>query len=185
MEAVVVEAANALRIRLLRNAEQDYTLMARWLSDERVLEFIFGRDTPYEYAKVVQKYGPRTEGRDPVVACIFGQAGLPLGYVQFYPVPDAAEYGLETAEGVYGVDLFIGEPEQWNKGIGTVILEAFTQHLFDGLGAVRIVIDPQVTNSRAIRCYEKCGFKRVKLLPRHELHEGEWRDAWLMVKDRP
>ena len=38
--------------------------------------------------------------------------------------------------------------------------------------------DPQAWNERAIRCYEKCGFKKVKLLPKHELHEGEYRDCW-------
>ncbi|MBI4198060.1 MAG: acetyltransferase [Chloroflexi bacterium] len=185
MDTPVVEAANGLRIRLLRDAGEDYELLTHWLSDERVLEFIFGRDNPFDYHKVVQKYGPRAEGRNRVVACILEQAGQPLGYLQFYAVDDATEYSLESAEGVYGVDLFIGEPEQWNKGIGTAVLEALTQYLFEGPGVTRIVIDPRVTNSRAIRCYEKCGFRCEKVLPRHELHEGEWRDCWLMVKVRP
>jgi aminoglycoside 6'-N-acetyltransferase len=35
-------------------------------------------------------------------------------------------------------------------------------------------------NTRAIRCYEKAGFQKVRLLPRNELRDGEWRDAWLM-----
>lgn len=43
----------------------------------------------------------------------------------------------------------------WNRGIG--------QHL----------MDPQAWNERAIACYEKCGFRKVKLLPQHEWHEGE------------
>ncbi|MBI4338430.1 MAG: acetyltransferase [Chloroflexi bacterium] len=185
MDTIVVEAANGLRIRLLCERAEDYELLARWLSDERVLEFVFGRDNRYDYAKVVGKYGPRAEGRNRVIACILEQAGQPLGYLQFYAVDNAAEYALETAEGVYGLDIFIGEPELWGWGIGTAVIEALARHLFEDLGATRIVIDPQVTNSRAIRCYEKCSFKRVKLLPRHELHEGEWRDCWLMVKDRP
>lgn len=25
-----------------------------------------------------------------------------------------------------------------------------------------IVLDPEVSNTRAVRCYEKCGFKKVK-----------------------
>lgn len=33
---------------------------------------------------------------------------------------------------------------------------------------------------RAIRCYEACGFRKVKRLPAHELHEGQWKDCWLM-----
>lgn len=56
------------------------------------------------------------------------------------------------------------------------------EYLFDVKEARQVLIDPQVSNTRAIRCYEKCGFRKIKLLPRNELHEGEWRDCWLMGK---
>jgi aminoglycoside 6'-N-acetyltransferase len=36
-------------------------------------------------------------------------------------------------------------------------------------------------NRRAARCYEKAGFRKVRILPKHELHECVWRDSWLMV----
>ncbi|WP_309138169.1 GNAT family N-acetyltransferase [Priestia megaterium] len=48
----------------------------------------------------------------------------------------------------------------------------------------KIVLDPQAWNQRAIACYEKCGFKKVKYLPKHEYHEGELRDCWLMEYSR-
>ena len=47
-----------------------------------------------------------------------------------------------------------------------------------------VVMDPQTWNERAIRCYEKCGFKKVALLPKNELHEGEYRDCWLIEYQR-
>ena len=46
--------------------------------------------------------------------------------------------------------------------------------------ASKVILDPHIGNVRAIRCYEKCGFRKVKLLSLHELHEGEYRDSWLM-----
>ena len=54
-------------------------------------------------------------------------------------------------------------------------------YLFIVLGAAQVVIDPRATNKRAIRCYEKSGFRKVKVLPKHELHEGALRDVWLMI----
>lgn len=182
----LLETVGDMTIRLLRDAEEDYELLARWLSDERVLEFYSGRDNPFDYAKARQEFGPRAEGRDRVVACIIEKAHRPLGYIQFYALTkeDTAYYALENTEGVYGIDLFIGEPSHWNRGLGTQVLFALTQYLFEVLRAVRIVIDPQVTNARAIRSYEKCGFKRVQVVSKHEFHEGAWRDCWLMVKDR-
>lgn len=45
--------------------------------------------------------------------------------------------------------------------------------------ADRIVMDPQTRNTRAIKCYEKCGFNKVRLLPSSEFHEGKYQDCWL------
>ena len=103
--------------------------------------------------------------------------------MQYYPVLDGSEYEIEDDEGVFGVDLFIGEPDLWDRGIGTRAVKVLVEYLLGEIGAARVVIDPAVTNARAVRCYEKSGFRRVKLLPRHELHEGTRRDCWLMVRD--
>ncbi|MBN3944450.1 MAG: GNAT family N-acetyltransferase [Nostoc sp. NMS9] len=61
------------------------------------------------------------------------------------------------------------------------MLEIVINYLFEQRQADKIVIDPHVDNSRAIRCYEKSGFVKVKLLPAHELHEGKYSDCWLMA----
>jgi len=55
------------------------------------------------------------------------------------------------------------------------------KYVRENLGANQIIMDPQAWNTRAIRCYEKAGFRKLKWLPNHELHEGQWRDCWLMV----
>jgi aminoglycoside 6'-N-acetyltransferase len=97
---------------------------------------------------------------------------------------DRQTYCLDVTKNVYGIDLFIGETNYWNQGIGTKIFSTLVNYLLAELQADKIVIDPNVKNTRAIRCYEKCGFEKVKILPKHELHEGEYRDSWLMVRDR-
>jgi aminoglycoside 6'-N-acetyltransferase len=89
------------------------------------------------------------------------------------------DYGY-FGENVYGTDQFIGEVEYWNKGIGTLLVSSMVLFLTEENNAERVVMDPQTGNTRAIRCYEKCGFKKVKILPKNELHEGEYRDCWLI-----
>ncbi|OQA79909.1 MAG: Bifunctional AAC [bacterium ADurb.Bin243] len=83
-------------------------------------------------------------------------------------------------ETIYGMDQFIGEPDHWNRGIGTLLVTSVVQYLAIKCGADRIVMDPQCRNARAIACYEKCGFKKVRILPRHEMHECEMRDCQLV-----
>ena len=184
MEPLV--ASGDIAIRLMRDDDEDYILMSRWLSDERVLEFYEGRDNPHDLTKVRQKYGPRVRGQENVVPCILTFQGTPAGYLQHYTVegPGAEEIGIESTSGVYGIDLFIGVPELWDKGLGTIALSAFLKYLFDNKGAQRIIIDPRVSNVRAIRCYEKCGFRTIGLLKGRELHEGEYWDCRLMAVSR-
>ncbi len=108
-----------------------------------------------------------------------------IGYIQFYRVGEdsrnsyelPADYDLES---VYGIDQFIGEVSCWNHGLGTRSVSLVLRYLFQTKGAGKVHLDPQVTNLRAIRCYEKCGFRKVKILQAHEMHEGVLRDAWLM-----
>lgn len=107
--------------------------------------------------------------------------GNEIGYIQFYQLDNVIkeDYGY-TGENVYGTDQFIGEVDYWNKGIGTLLVSSMVHFLTEVKNADRVVMDHQVRNTRAIRCYEKCGFKKVKILGKNELHEGVYQDCWLI-----
>jgi len=174
-----------LAIRRMRDDCRDYELMAKWLTDPRVLEFYEGRDNPLPLDRIEEKYSPRVLGQENVAPCLLVYEDAPIGYLQFYPITEEAKsaYGLPAeheVNGVYAIDQFIGEAGLWNRGIGTRAISLLLQYLFRVKGARNVILDPHVGNARAIRCYEKCGFRKVKLLPRHEFHEGEYRDSWLM-----
>ncbi|MEC3884781.1 GNAT family N-acetyltransferase [Halobacillus sp. HZG1] len=158
--------------------EEDKYLLAKWLSDPTVLEFYEGRDQPFDLAKVNQVFYSSGDFKD---KCLVEFGGKGIGYIQFYQLDDKAKnvYGL-TNGNVYGIDQFIGEIEHWNKGLGTLLVTSMVQFLIENKKADRVVMDPQTSNMRAIRCYEKCGFKKVKLLPNREFHEGEYKDCWFM-----
>jgi len=164
--------------------EVDVPVMARWLSDPRVLEYYEGRDRPHDEATVREKYLDRRESD--VTGCMVERAGAPIGYIQFYVLLPEARITLGYGNGpaIYGIDLFIGEPELWNQGIGTRLVSAMVDYLFVQKRAGLVIIDPNVDNPRAIRCYEKAGFRKVRVLPKHELHEGEWLDCCLMKQGR-
>ncbi|WP_432363853.1 GNAT family N-acetyltransferase [Sporosarcina sp. UB5] len=169
---------NRLAIREL--IEEDKFLLTKWLSNPEVLQFYEGRDRPLDLAQVEEDfYG---ESNDET-RCLILYDEKPIGYVQFYPIEEKERriYGFsDSSEVIYGMDQFIGETAYWNKGIGTKLVEMIVVYLLTEKNADRIVMDPQTWNERAIRCYEKCGFKKVKLLPKHEWHEGEYRDCWLI-----
>lgn len=171
----------SLTVRRLN--ENDKPLLAIWLSNPEVLEYYEGRDHSFDLARVERVF---YLSDDDEVKCIIEYEGNSIGYIQYYELNDATkkEYGY-TTEKVFGTDQFIGEVNYWNRGIGTRLVKSMTEFLINQLHADKVVMDPQVWNERALKCYEKCGFKKVKLLPEHELHEGEYRDCWLIEYNNP
>lgn len=159
---------------------EDKEILVTWLSNPSVLAFYEGRDNAFGMARVEEEFFNREDG---VHRCIVENGRKQIGYIQFYSIQ--ADDSLVTAawsrEKICGMDQFIGEPEEWNKGIGTKLVTAMVHYLTEHRKVDRIIMDPQVANKRAISCYEKCGFKKVKRLPTHEYHEGEYRDCWLMT----
>ena len=169
---------NNLTVRQLQPTDADH--LVKWLNDPSVLEWYEGRDRP-QTREMIQAAFFQKNG-DPVQACIVEYEGTAIGYIQFYPL-EAEErdvYGYPPNEVIFGTDQFIGEPSYWNRGVGSSLVTAMAQYLTQGRGASKVVMDPQARNERAIRCYEKCGFRKVKLMPEREMHEGLLRDCWLM-----
>lgn len=160
---------NDILIRKIK--ADDAVQLSRWLSDPTVLTFYEGRGNPFTIEKVKKKFFSADES---IIRCIVEYNGKAIGYVQMYEV----ERDLSIKR--FGMDQFIGESSYWNKGIGTLFISKITTHMTDQFGARVIQVDPQVTNLRAIRCYEKCGFQKVRVLPKHEFHEGAYRGCWLM-----
>lgn len=173
------------RLKVRRLALDDAHMLERWLSDPVVLEYYEGRDRPHDRALVMEHF--YSGENDEEVRCIVEFEGEAIGYIQFYPLDEEGreEYSCQDVVGnIYGMDQFIGEPRFWNRGVGTQLIQSTVHYLFTENDAVKIVMDPQTWNTRALRVYEKCGFERIKLLERHEWHEGEMRDCWLIERNR-
>ncbi|MFS0554412.1 GNAT family N-acetyltransferase [Brevibacillus sp. 179-C9.3 HS] len=157
----------------------DAAHLIKWLSDEHVLTYYEGRDRPHDETLVQQNFYPED---DNATRCLILYEDEPIGYAQFYLLEATEKQHYEYAHDdvAYGMDQFIGEPTYWNRGIGTQLVKAILHYLHTEKGAQRVAIDPQASNERALRCYEKCGFRKVKMLPLHEWHEGSMRDCWMM-----
>jgi aminoglycoside 6'-N-acetyltransferase len=172
-------------IRKLRDCDDDYHLLAKWLSDPEVLTYYEGRSNPFDLEKVKVKFAYRARGESRVHVGIIEYNKIPIGFVQYYKIiPN--EYSenelidMQDFQMPYGMDIVIGETSCWNKGIGTEILKMLIKYLLKHHHADIIFIDPQTWNKRAIRCYEKCGFKAIGIIKERELHDGVYKDSLIM-----
>ena len=88
----------------------------------------------------------------------------PFAYLQCYD-PDAwPDNGFGALPGgTRGIDQFIGEPAMLDRGHGSALIRAFIEGLL-GTGTPRVVTDPDPANTRAVRAYEKAGFRKDRLV---------------------
>ena len=182
---VAIIKTKRLAIRPLE--EGDLPCLLAWLTDARVLEFYEGRDTVWTEEAIRAHYYPADEDADMLFRVIMEcrRDGRPIGYGQFYQLDDELfeEYRYPNTEGVvFAMDQFIGVPELWNTGLGTEYVKAVFEWLVQERNATAVVLDPRVSNARAVRCYQKAGFEVIATLPEHELHEGTCEDCYLMER---
>lgn len=79
-----------------------------------------------------------------------------------------------------GIDLFIATAWQ-GQGLGTDAIRTVARYLFDVRGHHRLTIDPSAANERAIRAYERVGFRRVGTMRAYERGpDGTFHDGLLL-----
>lgn len=162
-------------------SEHDLPLLHAWIHRPHVKEW-WGSTAGCETLEETRsKYLPRFREESPVKPYIAMLCGEPIGFIQSYVAAECGEgwWQGETDHGVRGIDQFLADGARLGQGIGTQMVSAFLQRLFANLAVTRVQTDPDPRNARAIRCYEKAGFRAVG---RVATPDGP---ALLMVVDRP
>ena len=116
----------------------------------------------------------RREGEEAdVVGFAICADGEVAGLVQYYEETDA---DFRHA----GMDIFVGVPFH-GRGLGTDAIRTLARHLVRDVGHHRLVIDPAAANERAIRCYERAGFRLVGTMRQYWRDpDGMWQDGVLL-----
>src|SRR5437016_3521025 len=134
----------------------------RWRQEPHVRRWWYEDDDSEPTLDVVAKnYGPdHNEAEHRYIIVLDGRS---IGYIQSYMLADYPEYEALVQEKGAGIDLFIGEPDVINKGIGTEVIKRFVEDVvFADPSIDTCIIDPEITNTAAIRAYEKAGFVPVR-----------------------
>jgi RimJ/RimL family protein N-acetyltransferase len=106
--------------------------------------------------------------------------GEAIGYAH---AVDAALWGEDLPQdlepGTWDLDLFIASEEHRGKGAGQAALSQLKAEVFATTMAVAVCVFPSVRNERAVRAYEKAGFRWKRV----------WNDpnmgpSWFMVAER-
>lgn len=78
------------------------------------------------------------------------------------------------------IDIYLGGRFQ-GQGAGAEAVGLLARYLFEHRGHHRLTIDPAVSNTKAIQCYRKVGFRPVGIMRGYELSaDGSFHDGLLM-----
>ncbi len=80
---------------------------------------------------------------------------------------------------VFGI--MIGEKDYWDKGYGTEVTRLMIKYGFEQLNLHRISLTVYSHNARAIRVYEKAGFKLEGKMRESHFHNGRYYDTLIMA----
>ncbi len=135
--------------------ESHLLLLRKWLKEPHVAEFW---QEPEDENEFREKYLSKLKNRG-ISSHIIQLDDIPVGYIQSYEAKSiGGGWWPDAKPGTYGIDQFIGDPQFINKGLGSMIIFRFVEILFQNSNVLEVIADPDPTNTRAIRAYEKIGF---------------------------
>jgi aminoglycoside 6'-N-acetyltransferase len=152
--------------------EEHFLLLLKWLETPHVKKW-WDADINWTPELIEKKYSNISKRlklktqiiEKPMHAFIINCDGVDIGYIQYYNKHDfLPEQGYDTSElpeSCAAIDWYIGELDYVGKGIGPQVLNIFLNEFVFKVSE-NAFVDPDTANVRAIRVYEKVGFKKIR-----------------------
>ena len=87
----------------------------------------------------------------------------PIGFVQIIdPALEESHYWGDITKGYRAIDIWIGDITNTGKGYGKQMMKLALERCYKNAAVNAVLIDPLATNTRAIRFYERLGFKFIE-----------------------
>jgi len=85
---------------------------------------------------------------------------------------------IDRTSGNVWLRVLLGEKTAWGKGYARDALETYLRWLFDKIGIHRVTLECYSTNTRAVKFYERLGFKKEGVLRDAVLINGTYYDIF-------
>jgi RimJ/RimL family protein N-acetyltransferase len=168
-------------VSLRRHRPENLPAVVRWYRDPELARLTRYSLRPMDDEEIERFFHSRLLAGDSVAYGIHVQATDRLiGLTTFS--------SLDPDNGSVLFHITIGERDEWNRGYGTEATELMLALAFERMGLHRVGLSVFAFNERAIRAYEKAGFRIEGRLRQSILREGSYwdeiqmgvlRDEWL------
>ncbi len=146
----------------------DVERYTEWVNDMEIGQFMLFTSSVIDMDKEKKALQSLME-RDVVFAIIEKDTNKVIGNCGLHGINDVHRYAT------FGI--FIGEKTFWNQGIGSEATTLLLDYAFNILNLHSVNMDVFSYNKRAIRCYEKVGFKYAGKRRDFMFMAGEYHDV--------
>lgn len=159
------------KVRLRAIERSDIPAFVRWLNDPEVTQYL-QIYMPLSLAQEERWFEDQLEQHDQSIFGIETLDGKLIGNV--------ALVHIDWKNRRAGLGVMLGEKEYWGQGYGTDAITALLGFAFKQMNLHTVHLTTYEYNKRAIRCYEKCGFKLEGCMRQAHFYNGQYHDELVM-----
>jgi len=150
---------------------EDIPTFVRWFNDPEVRQYL-AMYMPMSMAEEEKWFECLLENQDSRIFAIETEDSVHIGNCGLH------NFDWKNRRAVLGI--VIGEKEYWGKGYGSDAICTLLGFAFGEMNLHRVQLEVHDFNARAIRCYEKCGFKLEGCQRDALFRSGNYHDTLIM-----
>ena len=156
------------RIYLSPKNVEDVEIFTKWMNDFYVTDYT-GRSSKTMTLQEEKEYLEKNDNNKSTFAIIDIETDKIIGTLGLHDV----DHINRTAT----LGIFIGDRDYWSKGYGTEAIQLLLDFGFNYLNLNNIDLSLMEFNQRALKCYQKCGFKESGRRRKCKFINGKYWDS--------
>lgn len=162
------------RVRLRAIEREDIPTFVRWFNDPEVRQYLLMYE-PMSKAKEERWFEAYLDRKDDfmfAIEALIGEEWAHIGNLGLHRV--------DWKNGTCTFGIVLGEKAYWGRGYGTEAARVILRFAFGELNLHRVELEVYDFNRRAIRSYEKAGFRHEGTRRQALYRNGRYHDVHLM-----
>lgn len=147
---------------------QDVEIFTQWLNDFETTDYL-GRSGLLTTIDAEKKYLEENSNPEATFVIVTLEDDKMIGSVSLEEI--------NSINRTATLGIFIGDKEYRNKGWGTEAIQLILEYGFHYLNLQNIKLDLMEFNERALKCYQKCGFKEYGRRRKCKFINGKYYDS--------
>ncbi|MHB0999341.1 MAG: GNAT family N-acetyltransferase [Armatimonadota bacterium] len=160
------------RIKLRAVEPSDIPKLWEWMQDEETMRYRDYPAPPVSLAEMQKEYLDNLgHPSDRLRLAIITNNEL---------IGEISLHNIDYRIGIADFTIAIGNKDYWGKGYGTDATSCLMKYAFEQLNLQRVTLYVHTFNERAIKVYEKCGFKLEGRMRKAHYMDGVYSDVLMM-----